>query len=57
MELLQGIHAGLRIALAGAFALLPGTIVWLSVLGAATFLRKQSRSQVLRAFRARLHQA
>jgi hypothetical protein len=57
MELLQLIDSVVRIVLACAFALLPGTLVWLSLLSARTLLREESRSHALRVFRARLHQA
>jgi hypothetical protein len=57
MELLQWMNSGARIVLTGVFALLPGTLIWLSLAAAVTFLRKRSRVQALRALGARLHQA
>jgi hypothetical protein len=57
MELLQWMNSGVRIVLAGAFALLPGTLVWLSLVGALTVLRRKSGSQALKSSRAGLHRA
>ena len=57
MELLQLASSAAHVALAGVFALLPGTLVWLGLAGAVTLLRRHSRAQALRAVSARLHHA
>jgi hypothetical protein len=45
MELLQWLDSTWRIVLAGFFALLPGTLVWLAVLGTMNVFRKLGRGQ------------
>jgi hypothetical protein len=45
MELLQWLDSAWRIVLAGFFALLPGSLVWLAVLMTANFVRRLGRRQ------------
>ena len=42
-QLLVWMETGLRVLLAGAFALLPGTVVWLTVLGIFLAIRRLTR--------------
>jgi hypothetical protein len=57
MEFLQWLDSAWRIVFAGLFALLPGTVFWLAVLGMMALARKLGRSPFYRVFRGKMRPA